>query len=60
MVSLVAVAIVLFLFLGAVFGLGFSVFEAGTGQRLAANHVQESLDASIIVVCLLHVASFAV
>src|SRR5215472_13137191 len=40
-VSLVAVAIVLFLFLGAVFGRGFSVFEAGTCQRLAANHVRE-------------------
>jgi hypothetical protein len=51
------VAIVLFLLLGAVFGLGFFVLETGTGQRLAASQVQECLDASIKVVCVLHVAS---
>jgi hypothetical protein len=54
-VSVVAVAIVLFLLLGAVFGLGFFSLEAGTGQRLAANRVRESLDASInsFAVCTL-------
>jgi hypothetical protein len=56
-VSVVAVAIVLFLFVGAIFGLGFFTLEAGTGQWLAANHVQEGLDASIKVICVLHVAS---
>src|SRR5262249_16648668 len=56
-VSVVKVAIMLFLLLGAVFGLGFRAFQAGTGQRLATNQVQESLDASIKVICILHVAS---
>src|SRR5215831_359981 len=57
MVSVVAVAIVLFLLVRAVFGLRFFILEAGTSQRLATDHVQERLDASIKVVCVLHVAS---
>lgn len=56
-VSVVAVAIVLFVLLRAIFGLGFFSLETGTGQRLATNHVQERLDASIKVVRCLHVAS---
>jgi hypothetical protein len=56
-VSVVVVATVLFLLLRAVFWLRFLALEAGTGQRLAANQVQESLDASIKVICSLHVAS---
>jgi hypothetical protein len=56
-VSLVAVAIVLFLQFRAVFSLWFFCLETGTGQRLAANHVQDRLDASIKVICSLHVAS---
>src|SRR5215831_18797099 len=56
-VSVVAVAIVLFLLLGTVFGLQFFGLKTGTGERLAANHVQKGLDASIKVVCSLHVAS---
>jgi hypothetical protein len=56
-VSLVAVATVLFLLLGAVFGLRFFALETGACERLAADHVKEGLDASIKVVCSLHVAS---
>jgi len=56
-VSEVAVATVLFLLLGAIFALGFLALEPGACERLAADHVQKSLDASIKVVYSLHVAS---
>src|SRR5262245_12115851 len=48
---------VLFLLLGAVFGVGLFTLETGTGQGLAANHVQKCPDASIKLVCSLHVVS---
>jgi hypothetical protein len=56
-VSVVAVATVLFLLLGAVFGLRLFALEPGARERFAADHVQKSLDASIKVVCSLHVPS---
>jgi hypothetical protein len=56
-VSVIAVATVLFPLLGSVFGLRFFALEPGACEWLAADHVQKSLDASIKVVRSLHVAS---
>ena len=47
-VSVVAVATVLFLLLiGSAFGLRFFPLEAGTGQRLAADDIEQVVDASV-------------
>jgi hypothetical protein len=55
-VSLVTVDTVLFL-LRAEFELQFLILETGTAKRIATDPVQESLDASIKLVCSPHIAS---